>query len=205
MAGEELKLPEMPVEGESLPRIEPSKDKSAVIRQTIQLLKAGEKHEKIFKALRNLGYTYSEVDEILSKADIFIHAEQKRPFELTNVLVAGLFLLLAVGIVAVFSTGFLTGARDCGTDVLCSETLTSCSQGTYQSVLLGATHVYSVSREASSCRVVDRVMTSGSGFEQAGMEMTCYYPLVDSRADLRDRYGPCFGTLADAWKALNRS
>ncbi len=175
-------------------------DNAAVVRQTKALIKQGYAHRDISKSLRALGFTYIDIEKILSQADAEIYDAEHRKFDYRAAVIIAAAAVIVLALISVLGGLTQTGAVDCGDDIFCSNKLVYCEEGLYESAYTGVRHEYDIRREASSCRLAEKVIESSLPSESPGMSMVCTYPFTNGIVDTSDRYGPCIGLLADAHK-----
>jgi hypothetical protein len=199
--GEEVDLSKLDV-GES-PAPTPAMKKSdnkAMIKQIKDLIRQGHAHRDISKSLRAMGFTYIDIEKMLAQADAEIYDATHKSFDYRTAVVIGAAVVLVIAAFAVLGGLLETGAADCGDDTFCSNKLVYCKEGLYKSSYSGVTHEYDIRREPNACRLSETVVSSSSLLESPGMSMVCVYPFSNGIVDTSDRYGPCTGSLADAYK-----
>jgi hypothetical protein len=196
--GEEIDLSTMALKPvpQDIPKIKKG-DFEVVYGQVLALIRKGYKHRDISKSLRVLGFTYIDIEKMLSRADAEIYDSTHKQVDYKIVGLVAAAIILIVGVIVIVGGVTVSGAKDCGDDTLCSQKILYCTEGFYQSSFAGNTYNYDVRRELGSCRVIKTVVSSTILNESPGMSMTCNYPFSNGIIDNSDEYGSCSGNLVN--------
>ncbi len=168
-----------------------------IVEMAVNLLKNGRSRNSIKLKLRDLGYSLSDAEKILTQAETAAFSKPKPKSLNFPVIFLGfiLFLIVIVFVAYIYIT-FTTGPVDCGDDNFCVSKILTCEEGKYISGYRGLTNEYIITNRDNYCQVFVKVSQSSLDNFPTGMNMNCLYPLIGSQSQMASDYSDCEGSLA---------
>ena len=165
----------------------------AAIENAAELLRSGKKRETIKTLFRNKGFSFSDSEKIVTRAEALLYAPPKKKVNFPKLFVFGVAGLLALAVLA-FGILSLSSGADCGEDTFCVQKKIDCVPGSYRSSYRGMSYEYEISGAGAYCQVFTKCTASNNPDIYLGMSMNCLYPLSGGKSGLSS--GECTGSLA---------
>ena len=200
--GEEIDMKKIAEEMEPKEKAAPKKSLEEIRASVVDQLKKGIPHRTLQKVLHDMGYTYTEVESILTEADIDLQTQMHHVVNLRVIGIAALILIILLAGFAFLGLTLTQQATDCTTP-FCTEERVTCTPGTYSHSTGTTTTTYTVDRTGDLCSIAERIDAAPSTHpEQPGMSMACTFELMNGQVLNVNDLSKCTGELADERKAF---